>query len=184
VPPEPLLVYMVDDNSADIELVKMAFSEHGCDIPFVTAKNGDEALRYLRTLAADATTSRPGVVLLDLNMPRMGGIDVLTYISLQPQLRSIPVVILTTSDSPRDRETCLKLGANRYIVKSHSLDEFFASLKPVVEMLRPPPGGPPAQPPAAQPPGAPPAAGERPGRGQRISLLSSLLRLVARQSSR
>jgi CheY-like chemotaxis protein len=129
-------VFIADDNQPDIDLVKMAFSEQGCEVPFDTAKNGEEVLRYLRALVADERAPRPSVLILDLNMPKVSGREVLAYVSTQPALRSIPVVILTTSDSPRDRLACMGMGAHSYIVKAHALDEFFASLKPVMELVR------------------------------------------------
>ena len=141
MPRERPLVYMVDDNATDIELVKMGFAELGCESAFDTAKNGEEALRTLKALAADPAAVRPDVMILDLNMPRVGGLEVLTFLASEPRLRSLPVIVLTTSDSPRDRSACLQLGATSYIVKAHNLDDFFSSLKPVVAMLRPPPGG-------------------------------------------
>jgi len=156
MPRERPLVYMVDDNATDIELVKMGFVELGCESAFDTAKNGEEALRTLKALAADPTAARPDVMILDLNMPRVGGIEVLTYLVSEPRLRSLPVIVLTTSDSPRDRSACLRLGATSYIVKAHNLDDFFTSLKPVVALLRPPPGGgPPESGPGPGPSGSP-----------------------------
>ncbi len=150
-------VLMADDNPHDIELVQLAFEELGCEIQLDSVKNGEEALRHVRLMATDAGAARPCVLLLDLNMPRVGGLEVLAFIATQPTMRSLPVVILTTSDSPKDRAACLKLGAHRYIVKAHSLPEFFTSLEPVIEIARAAKVGPPPSSPAGDsiPPAAP-----------------------------
>jgi len=137
------LIYLVDDNLTDIELVKLGFTELGCDCSFETAQNGEEALSALKALAAEPGAMLPDVMILDLNMPRVGGIEVLTYLAQEPLLRTLPVIVLTTSDSPRDRSACMALGATGYIVKAHDLDDFFTSLKAVAALLRPPHAGPP-----------------------------------------
>ena len=142
------LLFMVDDNVSDIDLVRMALDERGCAARIDTARNGDEALVYLRALDAEATSSLvPDLILLDLNMPRIGGIEILTFLSKHARLSSIPVVILTTSDSPRDRSTCMQLGATAYIVKARRFGELVASMSPVVDLLHRSKGGMPPTPP-------------------------------------
>jgi CheY-like chemotaxis protein len=142
---EAPLIYMGEDNDSDIELVRMALDELGCMVRINTARNGEEALNFLRTLrSAPGPATHPDVILLDLNMPRVGGIEILTYLSQHQDLRSIPVVILTTSDSPRDRATCLRLGAFAYIVKARRFGELVASLAPVVDLVQRSGGGQPA----------------------------------------
>jgi CheY-like chemotaxis protein len=136
------LIYMVEDNDSDIDLVRMALDERGCTARISTARNGDEALTFFRALSAGPSPApRPDIILLDLNMPRVGGIEILTYLSQDQALRSIPVVILTTSDSPKDRSTCLRLGAQAYIVKARRYGELVSSLTPVVDLVKQSQGG-------------------------------------------
>ncbi len=138
---------IVDDNESDIELITLALEELGCTPAVSTASNGADAVALLDQMVTGSSAALPDAMLLDLNMPRMGGQEVLAYIASQPALAAMPVAVLTTSDSPRDRATCLQLGACLYIVKAYRLAEFVASLKPIVELLGPATGTPPPNPP-------------------------------------
>jgi CheY-like chemotaxis protein len=120
-------VLLIEDDPADQKLVKNALSaiETRCEIHIEdTAEN---ALEYLRQIDEGNMPDRyPNIILLDLNMPGMGGIEFLRQIKSDDKLYTIPVVILTTSDSPTDVEQCYKLQASGYIQKSATSEEFEA----------------------------------------------------------
>lgn len=115
----PIFLY-AEDDSDDRLLAAMAHRESGATNPLTFVGDGEEALEYLRSAGRHAGRThlgRPGVVLLDLNMPGIDGRETLRIIRADPSLRSIPVVILTTSSAQDDINTSYEAGANAYIVK-------------------------------------------------------------------
>jgi CheY-like chemotaxis protein len=122
-------VLIVDDDDADTMMIEEALmSEPG---PPVVNRVGDgaEALQYLRRQGEYAEAVRPDLVLLDLNMPRMGGHEVLREIKNDESLRSIPIVVLTTSNAVPDIETSYIRHANAYVTKPIELDAFEAAVR-------------------------------------------------------
>lgn len=115
-------VLVVDDDAADILLIKRAFSLSTIESTVVSASDGEEALDTLRELSANA--SAPDLVLLDLNMPGMDGWDTLKHIRADEALKRLPVVVLTTSESQRDVDSVYALNANCYVQKPIELDDF------------------------------------------------------------
>ena len=115
---------MVDDDPGDVLLIEEAFLARRIGHRFHTAGDGVIALDYLR----DPDRPRPDLVLLDLNMPRMDGREVLSEIKTDPALRSIPVVVLSTSVVDEDVLASYELRANAYITKPVDLDEFTATV--------------------------------------------------------
>jgi len=116
----PITILMADDDADDRQLTREALADARLinDMRFV--ENGEELLEYLRGLgkyAPPAVAPRPGLILLDLNMPRKDGRTVLQEIKQDPDLRTIPVVVLTTSKSDEDIYRSYDLGVNSYIVK-------------------------------------------------------------------
>jgi CheY-like chemotaxis protein len=116
----PITILMADDDSDDRQLTREALEDARLinDIRFV--ENGEELMDYLHRrgkFAPPAETPRPGLILLDLNMPRKDGREVLKELKQDPELRSIPVVVLTTSKSDEDIYRSYDLGVNSYIVK-------------------------------------------------------------------
>jgi CheY-like chemotaxis protein len=116
----PITILMADDDSDDRQLTREALEDARLinDIRFV--ENGEELLDYLHrrgSFAPPAEAPRPGLILLDLNMPRKDGREVLKELKQDPELRSIPVVVLTTSKSDEDIYRSYDLGVNSYIVK-------------------------------------------------------------------
>ncbi|HTO02281.1 MAG TPA: response regulator [Opitutus sp.] len=119
-------VLLAEDNANDIELILSAFQEAGLANEIVVTRDGQAAMDYLyrRGDYAGRTTATPAVVLLDLKMPRMDGREVLRQIREDAGLRSIPVVVLTSSKEESDLLQIYQLGANAYVVKPVAFDEF------------------------------------------------------------
>jgi CheY-like chemotaxis protein len=143
---KPLIeVLLVEDDPGDVLLIREAFEDHNVGNTLSVVGDGVEALAYLRGQGPHAGAGRPDLVLLDLNLPRMNGVEVLREIKNDPDLRAIPVVILTTSEADEDILRSYELHANAYITKPvdfdrfrhivHQIDEFFVG---VVKL--PPPG--------------------------------------------
>jgi chemotaxis family two-component system response regulator Rcp1 len=111
------IVLIVDDNPADVDLIREAFAENGIDARIDVAEGGAQAIRRLRGEEPEADAARPDLVLLDLRMPSIDGHQVLSAIKGDPRLRSIPVVVMTSSELPEDVANAYGAAANTYIVK-------------------------------------------------------------------
>jgi len=125
-------ILLVEDSPEDYEVTVRAFRKANLLNPVFHCQDGEEALDYLyrRGRYADPTSApRPGLVLLDLNLPGTDGRQVLAQIKSDAQLRTIPVVVLTTSADERDIEGCYRAGANSYVQKPVSLDAFLRSVQ-------------------------------------------------------
>lgn len=121
----PLPILLVEDNPADVELTLRAFRRRRLTNPVAIARDGEEALDYIARrgqFAAGAPV--PGLILLDLRLPKIDGLDVLRAIKAHPVYRSIPVVVLTTSAEDRDVTQSYELGAASYIVKPVEYEKF------------------------------------------------------------
>lgn len=120
-------ILLVEDNEADVELTLRAFRRRKLSNPVAVARDGEEALDYVHGRGAFAGQAPlPGIVLLDLRLPKMDGIDVLREMKAHPRYRAVPVVVLTTSEEDRDITTSYELGAASYIVKPVEFDKFLA----------------------------------------------------------
>lgn len=126
-------VLLVEDDPQDIELTVNALSEHNLANEIEVARDGVEAMDYLyrRGAFAQRPVGNPVVILLDLKMPRLDGVEVLRLLKGDEQLRLIPIVILTSSRESRDLEECYRLGANAYVVKPVEFSEFVEAVKQV-----------------------------------------------------
>ncbi|HWA00218.1 MAG TPA: response regulator [Caulobacterales bacterium] len=124
---QPILV--VDDSEDDFEATKRAFVKANLYNSIDHASSGEEALTYLR----DKNIARPGLILLDLNMPGLDGRKTLEIIKNTEELRKIPVVVLTTSDDERDVRGCYELGANTYIQKPVDFDGLIGAVRRLKE---------------------------------------------------
>lgn len=116
----PITILMADDDSDDRRLTQEALTESRLMNPMVFVENGEELMDYLRhhgKYAPPHAPARPGLILLDLNMPRKDGRSVLKELKNDPDLRTIPVVVLTTSKADEDVYKSYDLGVNSYIVK-------------------------------------------------------------------
>lgn len=131
---EPLKhILLVEDDPKDIELTLAALEEYSLINEIVVARDGVEALDYLyrRGMFKERPGGNPVVVLLDLKMPKLDGVQVLQQLASDPQLRLIPVVVLTSSRESRDLEECYKLGVNAYVVKPVRFTEFIEAVKQI-----------------------------------------------------
>ena len=114
---KPFEILLVDDNDADVRLTQVAFKNSHFIHNLHTAMDGIEAMNFLRKIPPYENMKRPDVVLLDLNMPRKNGREVLEEVKNDPDLKRIPIIILTTSDNDLDILNCYDLHANCYINK-------------------------------------------------------------------
>ncbi|MFC6194756.1 response regulator [Dyadobacter subterraneus] len=121
-----MTILLVEDDEVDIMNVKRAFKKNNISNPLVIAHNGIEALELLRSTEADAP--KPRIVLLDLNMPRMGGIEFLKEIRQDPELSSLSVFVMTTSNEDGDKIDAFNLNVAGYILKPLSMDRFIAAV--------------------------------------------------------
>lgn len=120
----PAEILLVDDNNDDVELTRMAFKKSRLLINMHRAKDGEECMAFLRKEGKFADVPTPDIILLDLNMPRMDGREVLKEISTDANLRHLPVVILTTSAEESEILKMYKLRCSSYIVKPVNFDQF------------------------------------------------------------
>jgi len=126
---EPVELLLVEDNEDDIVLIEEAFTEAKLMNVIFTVRDGEEALAYLRQEGPYTHRRRPGLVLLDINMPKKNGFEVLQAMKADPLLQSLPVVMLTTSDREEDVVRSYNHGACSYIRKPMSLEQFVQVVK-------------------------------------------------------
>ena len=115
-------ILLVEDNPMDVDLTLRAFKRRHVSNPVLVARDGEEALSWVPRWEAGEPT--PAVILLDLKLPRVDGLEVLRHLKGHPTLRTIPVVVLTTSAEHVDVQTAYQLGANSYIVKPVEFEKF------------------------------------------------------------
>lgn len=122
-------ILLVEDSAADIELTLAALQDSHVANRIIVLRDGSEALNYLDQHFQDSDEGFPAVMLLDIKMPKVSGIDVLRAIKSSEQLSNVPVVMLTSSREGPDLTDCYDLGANGYVVKPVEFDEFFEAVK-------------------------------------------------------
>lgn len=122
----PLTILLVEDDEVDIMNVKRAFKKNNISNPLLVAHNGIEALEVLRS--TDSDSPKPKIILLDLNMPRMGGIEFLKEIRQDPALSKLSVFVMTTSNEDGDKIDAYNLNVAGYILKPLSMDRFIAAV--------------------------------------------------------
>lgn len=127
----PINILLVEDNPGDVRLTLEAFKEGKVNNEISVVNDGVEALAYLRREGRYANAQRPDVILLDLNLPKKDGYEVLAEIKQDPDLKRIPVVILTTSEAERDILQTYYMHANCYIIKPVDLDQFITVVKSI-----------------------------------------------------
>lgn len=149
---EPLpTILLVEDNPIDLELALLAFRKHKVSNPIAVVRDGEEALDYVHRrgkFAADASV--PGLILLDIRLPKVDGIAVLREVKAHPVYRTVPVVMLTTSRQESDIRSSYELGANSYIAKPVDFETFLEIIGRIesywlLTNIAPPASAPPAQ---------------------------------------
>lgn len=122
-------VILVEDNLADVELVRISIRELETPIELIHVGDGQELLNFLKT----AVLAEIAVIMLDLNMPRVSGIDVLRFMHEDSLLKKVPVVMFTTSNSKTDILKCYELGAKAFVCKPLDIFEFNQAIRSIVE---------------------------------------------------
>ena len=127
-----MTILLVEDNKDHAELALRALQDHAGDTPCQTywMKNGQEALDFLQNKKSE-NHPLPSMIILDIKLPKVTGIELLTKIKAHQILSRIPVIMLTTSDRSEEMESCYKLGANSFIVKPVQFNEFIEKVKSV-----------------------------------------------------
>jgi CheY-like chemotaxis protein len=139
-------ILMVEDDPKDVELTLTALEEYHLANEVIVTRDGEEALDYLYRRGAFATRSNgnPAVLLLDLKLPKVDGLEVLQQVKSDEKLRLIPVVVLTSSNEEKDMVASYKLGVNAYVVKPVDFHEFVNAIKELgifwAIINQPPPG--------------------------------------------
>ena len=128
---KPIEILMVEDNPGDVRLMQEAFREAKVRNNIHIAADGVEALAFLRRQGRYADVPRPDVILLDLNLPKKDGREVLAEIKADPNLLRIPVVILTSSEAEEDILKAYNLHANAYVAKPVGLEQFMAVVRQI-----------------------------------------------------
>jgi CheY-like chemotaxis protein len=123
-------ILLAEDNPGDVLLFREALNNHGLPCNLVVAADGQKAIALLGDEAGGSWL--PDLIVLDVNLPKDNGEAVLRYLRRQPRLKSVPVIMLTSSSSPTDRATAMDLGANLYLQKSSDLNELL-NLGKIVE---------------------------------------------------
>jgi CheY-like chemotaxis protein len=124
MPDNEAAILLVEDDRVDIMTVQRAMKKIDVRNPLHVARTGVEALGMLRGDGFPRIEPTPSLILLDLNLPKMGGIEFLKELRADPVLKSLPVIVLTSSNEPSDRAAAFEYEVDDYIVKPHTFDEF------------------------------------------------------------
>ena len=130
-PGRPIEILLVEDNPGDARLAKEALKEARVNNNLTVAKDGEEALEFLHRRGRHEQAPRPDLILLDLNLPRKDGREVLAEIKAHDSIKRIPVVVLTTSEAEEDVVKAYNLNANCYVTKPVDLDQFIKVVKSI-----------------------------------------------------
>lgn len=131
--PQPPVVLLVDDSPTDVLLVREALAECTGHIRLVVVTDGVAALEYLRRAGVKTSDPLPDLILLDLNLPRMSGLEVLREVRTDERLNLTPVVVLSTSTAPADVQAAYARHANCYIPKPLDFERFAPSIRAVID---------------------------------------------------
>jgi CheY-like chemotaxis protein len=127
----PVEVLLVEDDPGDVMMTREAFAEHKLSNRLSVVSDGADALAYVRQEGKFADVARPDLVLLDLNLPRRDGREVLAEMKADPDLRQIPIVVLTTSSAEEDVLASYRLHANAYVTKPVDFERFIAAVRQI-----------------------------------------------------
>ena len=128
---ENITILIVDDNPVDVRLTIEALKQRNKHNEIIVLSDGEEALNFLEKKGKYKNAPVPDVILLDLKMPKLNGQEVLVRIKNNPELSSIPVIVLSSSDSPSDISESYTNKANCYITKPFDIDEFFKTIQAI-----------------------------------------------------
>ena len=128
---KPVDVLLVEDDEGDILMTREAFEFYKIRNPLHVVSDGERALQYLRQTGPFADAARPGLILLDINLPRLSGLEVLAELKADPELALIPVVMLTTSQAEEDILRSYRLHANAYVSKPVDFENFMAAIRQI-----------------------------------------------------
>ena len=129
----PISVLYADDNENDVELTRISFSQARFKVMLHHVDNGEDCLAFLRRQGTYSAMPAPDLLLLDINMPRKNGFEVLREIAADPQLCGLPVIVLTTSNADEDIAAMYKLRCSSYIAKPVNFDKFAAVIRSVTD---------------------------------------------------
>jgi CheY-like chemotaxis protein len=132
---KPVEILLVEDDPGDVLITREAIESSKLANNLNVVSNGEEALAYLRQESPYERAARPGLVLLDLNLPRLDGREVLAEVKADPDLRRIPIVILTTSSADEDIIRSYDLHANAYVTKPVDFDQFMSVVRQIDEFF-------------------------------------------------
>lgn len=128
-------ILLIEDNAADIYLFRQALKRTGLTFELTVIKDGSEALAFARSDRKQASSRVPDLVVLDLNLPKIGGCEVLEALRQNVDLSCLTVAVMTSSSGLRERERCTELGVARYITKPLELDDFLRIGEVVKQIL-------------------------------------------------
>lgn len=120
----PIQIFLVEDNEGDIVLIQEGFEDAKIHVSMTVARDGAEAIKKLQKIATEEAGQLPDLILLDINLPKKNGHEVLEVVKNDPNLKKIPIIVLTTSTSDLDVCKAYDLHANCYIVKPIEIGEF------------------------------------------------------------
>jgi CheY-like chemotaxis protein len=132
---QPIEVLLVEDDPGDVLLIREAFEFNKVHNNLNVVNDGEQALDYLRGVGDHVGATRPDLVLLDLNLPRKDGREVLAEVKGDPALRAIPIVVLTTSEAEEDVLKSYQLHANAYVTKPVDFDRFISIVRQIDEFF-------------------------------------------------
>ena len=130
-------ILLVEDDRVDIMTVQRALTRNNVSNPLYVARTGLEALGMLRGEGFEKIDPPPALILLDLNLPRMSGTEFLKELRADPELRSLKIIVLTSSNEPSDKAVAFKYDVDDYIVKPHSFDEFTKAIGTILAFWTP-----------------------------------------------
>ena len=127
-------ILLVEDDRVDVMTVQRALKKNGATNPLYVARTGLEALEMLRGEGRPKIDPPPALILLDLNLPKMSGIEFLRELRDDPELKELRIIVLTSSNEPKDRAAAFEYDVDDYIVKPHSFDEFTRAIATILAL--------------------------------------------------
>jgi CheY-like chemotaxis protein len=126
---------LVEDNPADVFFVRVALEREGIKTEILIANDGEKAIQFVEAAETNPAAPCPQLILLDLNLPRTSGTEVLRRLKKSPRCADVPVIVVTSSDAPSDRAEVARLGATRYFLKPQNIDDYMKLGSIVKEVL-------------------------------------------------